>query len=559
MSEKEREPLGDLRRKKKIMTFDTTLRDGAQAEGIAFTVLDKIKIARALDRFGIDYIEAGNPGSNPKDLEFFERTEELHLERAKLTAFGSTRRAGCSVEEDENVRALVSAGTPAVAIFAKAWDFHVTKIIRTTLEENLAMIHETVSYLKAMGKEVIFDAEHFFDGYRENRTYAMQVLAAAEGGGADWLVLCDTNGGTLPEEIARAVEDVDKTLGTAVGIHCHNDIGMAVAASVSAVHHGATMVQGTINGYGERCGNANLISILPTLQLKGTYTCVPPERMKELMLLSRTVSELANLAPDERAPYVGNSAFAHKGGMHIDGVRKNPRSFEHLDPAWVGNDRRVLMSEVSGRSTILDKIQRVAPWVTKQSPETLDLMEKLKTLEHNGYQFEGAENSFDLLIRRLMGLHRTFFKVVDYRVFSDDHRKEEESASAVVKLVVDDKEEMTAAEGDGPVNALDRALRKALRVFYPELDRMRLLDYKVRVLDTDRATAAKVRVHITSTDGRSVWGTVGVSTNIIEASFAALIDSFESFLYSESNALQKGETANGHDHDSKDTSSSRGA
>lgn len=558
MKEKEREPLGDLK-PKKIMTFDTTLRDGAQAEGIAFTVLDKIKIVRALDRFGMDYIEAGNPGSNPKDLEFFDRMGDIKLEHAKLTAFGSTRRAGGRVETDENLQALVSAGTPAVAIFAKAWDFHVTQIIRTNLEENLRMIVESIAYLKEQGKEVIFDAEHFFDGYRSNDSYALQVLKAAEEGGADWLVLCDTNGGTLPEEIAEVLEVVRRHSTVPVGIHCHNDIGMAVAASVTAVYHGAEMVQGTINGYGERCGNANLCSILPTLQLKGDFDCVPPEKMKDLMLLSRTVSELANFAPDERAPYVGNSAFAHKGGMHIDGVRKNPRSFEHLDPTLVGNDRRVLMSEVSGRSTILAKIQRVAPWVTKQSPETADLIDQLKTLEHNGYQFEGAENSFDLLIRRLMGLDRTFFRVVDYRVFSDDHRKEEESASAVVKLVVDGAEEMTAAEGDGPVNALDRALRKALRVFYPALDRMRLLDYKVRVLDTDRATAAKVRVHITSTDGRSVWGTVGVSTNIIEASFAALIDSFESFLYSEMNKENKGEQQHGHDHDAKDTSGARGA
>lgn len=517
---------GDLSSKKRVYIYDSTLRDGAQAEGISFTVEDKLKITKRLDDFGVDYIEAGNPGSNPKDLEFFRRIKEMGLTHAKLTAFGSTRRARVSVEEDRNVLSLLDADTPAVAIFGKSWDFHVTDIIRTTLEENLSMIRETLAFFKGKGKEVIFDAEHFFDGYKSDPSYAMATLQAAVEAGADWVVLCDTNGGSLPTEIAEITQRVVEEIPVGIGIHCHNDGGMAVANSVMAVLKGASQVQGTFNGYGERCGNANLCTIIPNLSIKLGYHCLPGS-LRELTSVSRYVSELANMAHNERAPYVGNSAFAHKGGMHIDGVVKNSQSFEHIDPEQVGNKRRFLMSEVSGRSTILSRIQEVEPNITKDSEETLLLMDKLKQLEHEGYQFEGAESSFELLIRRSLGKYRTFFTVKDFKVISEQPWEDLNSASAMIKVQVDGVEEITAAEGDGPVNALDKALRKALGFFYPQLNRTRLTDYKVRVLNSNGGTAAKVRVHIESTDGKRVWGTVGVSTNIIEASWKALVDSIE--------------------------------
>jgi len=518
---------GDLNSKKRIYIYDSTLRDGAQAEGISFTVEDKLKITKLLDDFGIDYIEAGNPGSNPKDLEFFRRIKEMGLTHAKLTAFGSTRRARIAVEEDKNVLSLLNADTPAVAIFGKSWDFHVTDIIRTTLDENLSMIRETLAFFKEKGKEVIFDAEHFFDGYKSDPSYAMASLQAAVEAGADWVVLCDTNGGSLPTEIAEITQRVVEEIPVPIGIHCHNDGGMAVANSIMAVLKGASQVQGTMNGYGERCGNANLCTIIPNLSIKLGYHCCLPDSLRELTGVSRYVSELANMAHNERAPYVGNSAFAHKGGMHIDGVVKNSQSFEHIDPEQVGNKRRFLMSEVSGRSTILSRIQQVEPNITKDSEETRLLIDKLKQLEHEGYQFEGAESSFELLIRRSLGKYRTFFTVKDFKVIAEQPWDDQNSASAVIKVQVDGVEEITAAEGDGPVNALDKALRKALGFFYPQLNRIRLTDYKVRVLNSNGGTAAKVRVHIESTDGKKVWGTVGVSTNIIEASWKALVDSIE--------------------------------
>ncbi len=516
--------------------YDSTLRDGAQAEGISFTVIDKLRIAKRLDAFGVDYIEAGNPGSNPKDLEFFQRLQELNLSHAKMTAFGSTRRAGIRAEEDANVSALLTANTPAVAIFGKSWDFHVTDIIRTTLDENLNMIYDTLSFFKKLGKEVVFDAEHFFDGYKANPAYAMQTLQVAVDAGADWLVLCDTNGGAFPLEVAHCVKEAGTRFDVPIGIHCHNDGGMGVANTILAVENGATQVQGTFNGYGERCGNANLCSIIPNLQIKMGLVCIPPDQMAELTVVSRYISELANMAHNEREPYVGNCAFAHKGGMHIDAIQKNSVSFEHIEPDLVGNERRILMSEVSGRSTILSRIQKVAPWVTKNSQETQDIMDTLKKLEHEGYQFEGAESSFELMVRRALGKDRKFFDIKDFRVLCEEHWQEDYSASAIIKVSVDGIEEITAAEGDGPINALDRALRKSLKVFYPQLDKVRLADYKVRVLDTTKATGAKVRVHIESTDGERVWGTVGVSTNIIEASWTALIDAIEYFLYFDKDA-----------------------
>lgn len=523
---------------KKIVIYDSTLRDGAQAEGISFTVNDKLRIAARLDEFGVDYIEAGNPGSNPKDLEFFQKIKDMELKRARITAFGSTRRAGIRPQDDANLQSLLKAETQAVAIFGKTWDFHVSEIIRTTLEENLAMISDTVSYLKQLGKEVIFDGEHFFDGFNANPTYAMECLRAAADAGADWLVLCDTNGGAFPTQVADAVKTAASAFKVPIGIHCHNDSGMAVANSILAVENGALQVQGTFNGYGERCGNANLCTIIPNLQIKGGYACVPNEQIEKLTAAARYVSELANLAHNERDPYVGNCAFAHKGGMHIDAIHKNPLSFEHIKPQIVGNERRILMSEVSGRSTILNRIKKVAPWVTKDSEETQMIIDRLKSLEHEGYQFEGAESSFELLVRRVLGKHRTFFNIKDFRVLCEEHWQDDFSASAIIKVNVDGMEEVIAAEGDGPVNALDKALRKSLEVFYPQLGRMRLTDYKVRVIDTAKATGAKVRVHIESTDGERIWGTVGVSANIIEASWSALIDSIEYFLHHDMESRQ---------------------
>ena len=511
----------------KISIFDSTLRDGAQAEGISFSVEDKLKIVKALDEFGVDWIEAGNPGSNPKDLEFFQRAGAMDLQTAKLVAFGSTRRRGIAVEEDKNVQSLLEANTAAIAIFGKSWDFHVTEIINTTLDENLAMIADTVRFFKAQGKTMIFDAEHFFDGYKANAEYAVQSLQAAAEAGADWLVLCDTNGGTLPSEIAEITAQMCKQFAVPVGIHCHNDCGMAAANSVMAVDAGAAMVQGTFTGFGERCGNAALCTVIPALQEKRGLCCVPEANMPFLTHTSRLVAEVANVSLAENAPFIGRAAFAHKGGMHIDGVAKASQSFEHISPERVGNERRVLTSEVAGRSTILRRIQKVKPDIQKDSPETAQIIDALKGLEHQGYQFEAAESTFDLVIRKHLGKYKPFFELVNFKIIGEQPYDKGRSASAVIKVLVDGKEEITAAEGDGPVNALDKALRKALEVFYPQLASVHLTDYKVRVLDGDEATAAKVRVLIESSDGEVSWSNVGVSTDIIEASWIALVDSIE--------------------------------
>ena len=511
----------------RIDILDSTLRDGAQAEGISFSVEDKLKIVKALDELGIPYIEAGNPGSNPKDIEFFERIKTIPLRHARLTAFGSTRRRDTRVEEDKNIQSLVSAGTTVVTIFGKAWDFHVTEIIKTTLEENLKMVSETVAYLKNLGREVIFDAEHFFDGYKSNPGYAFKVLEAAAEGGADCLVLCDTNGGYFPSEVYEIVKKVRETFDIKIGIHTHNDGGMAVANSIMAVEAGAEHVQGTYTGFGERCGNANLSTIIPNLQIKKGLYCIPGENMKNLTFTARKISEIANISLNRREPYVGSSAFAHKGGMHIDGVCKATSSFEHIDPELVGNKRRFLMSEVSGRNTILEKIREINPSIGKDSEETHAIIQKLKELEHQGYQFEGAESSFELIIRKELGKYKPFFELEKFKLMTEKPDRGTNSASALIKVKVDGVSEITAAEGNGPVNALDRALRKALEVFYPELSNVHLTDFKVRVIDSKSATAAKVRVLIESTDGETSWSTVGVSTDIIEASWIALVDSIE--------------------------------
>ena len=517
-----------------IHIFDSTLRDGAQAEGISFSVEDKIKILKALDELGVSYIEAGNPGSNPKDLEFFDRAKRIELRSAKLAAFGSTRRRGIRVEDDQNVKSLLAADTPTIVIFGKSWDFHVTDIIKATLEENLDMIRETLTFFHEKGKEVIFDAEHFFDGYKANAEYAMKALGAAVEGGATCLALCDTNGGCFPDEITEIVTAVHTAFPSVeIGIHCHNDTGMAVANSCMAVAAGATHVQGTYIGFGERCGNANLSTIIANLQLKRGWSCIPEENLIHLTVTARRIAEIANVTLNERDPYVGHSAFSHKGGMHIDGVTKASRSFEHISPETVGNERHFLMSEVSGRNTILEKIRLVAPRLDKDSPETAEIMKRLKELEHLGYQFEGAESTFELIIRKQLGKYKPFFELEHFKIIGEQPPTGPYSSSAIVKVKVDGTSEISAAEGDGPVHALDRALRKVLVTFYPELAKVHLTDFKVRVLDTRSATAAKVRVLIESTDGESVWTTVGVSTDIIEASWIALVDSIEYMLLKE--------------------------
>lgn len=512
---------------KKVTIFDSTLRDGAQAEGVSFSVEDKIKIVKALDNLGVGYVEAGNPGSNPKDLEFFERIKSVKLNNTKIAAFGSTRRRGISPSEDGNVQALLGAGVDTVAIFGKSWDFHVTDIINATLQENLEMIYDTVSYLKEQGKEVVFDAEHFFDGYKNNAEYAMKTLDSAVQAGADCLSLCDTNGGTFPDEVYEITKKVVDRFDVVVGIHAHNDCGMAVANSIMAVKAGATHVQGTMTGFGERCGNTNLSTVIPDLQIKLDYNCIPEENMTKLTHIAREVSEIANLKLNDRMPFVGKTAFAHKGGMHIDGVNKNSKSFEHIDPELVGNERKFLTSEVAGRTTILSMIQKIAPYIEKNSPETAKIIDRLKNLEYQGYQFEGAEGGFELLIRKELGKYKPFFELETFKIIGDYPPRIEESATAMIKVLVDGKQEITAAEGEGPVNALDKALRKALEVFYPALSEVHLTDYKVRVLDSNSATASKVRVLIESSDGNDSWTTVGVSQDIIEASRIALVDSIE--------------------------------
>lgn len=512
----------------KVTIYDSTLRDGAQAQGISYTVEDKLKIVERLDHLGVDYIEAGNPGSNPKDLEFFNRVKETGLRHAKLIAFGSTRRVNQVVEEDANVKSLLTADTPAIAIFGKSWDFHVTDVLKTTLDENLKMVHDTVAFFKAKGKEVVYDAEHFFDGYKANSGYAIQSLRAAYEAGADSLCLCDTNGGTFPADIYDITSKVVMEFGNvSIGIHCHNDNGMATANSIIAVQAGAKQVQGTMNGFGERCGNSNLCTIIPNLQIKLDYMCIPNDNMSDLTSAARYISEIANVIHNERDPYVGKYAFAHKAGMHADAVHKNSIAYEHIDPRIVGNERLFLMSEVAGRSAVMNIINKVDENLTKDSPETRLIIQKLKELEYEGYQYEGAEGSFELVIRKVLGRYKPLFELMEFKVIVNEPAIYSVNSSAMIKIKVGKQEEITAAEGDGPVNALDKALRKALERFYPQIKEIKLTDYKVRVLDSTSATAAKVRVLIESTDRKEVWTTVGVSTDIIEASWKALVDSVE--------------------------------
>ncbi|MDR2753315.1 MAG: citramalate synthase [Oscillospiraceae bacterium] len=516
-----------------IKIFDSTLRDGAQAEGISFSVRDKLEIVRLLDDLGVHYIEAGNPASNPKELEFFRQAAGLRLHSAKLCAFGSTRRKGIAAKEDGNCGALLAAGTPAVAVFGKSSLLHVHEILRTTPHENLRMIEDTCRFFAARGKEVIFDAEHFFDGYALDEAYAVETLRAAARGGASCLALCDTNGGAFPWKIAEAVRALRAQLRDVpaeLGIHTHDDGGMAVASACAAVQAGATQVQGTFLGFGERVGNANLSAIIPNLQLKLGFACLHKDQLRALTQTALQIASVANVSLHKNMPFVGASAFAHKAGMHADGVIKNAGSFEHIDPAQVGNRRRFLMSEVAGKAAVLPRVQKIFPGFDEAN--IAQIVTALKAKEFEGYSFEGADASFDLLIRKSLGDMPTFFGLVNYKVL-DELPYDRKSATATVKLLVDEKLKIAAAEGEGPVNALDTALREALNDFYPALRNVQLLDYKVRIMESTVGTSTKVRVLITSGDSRCQWTTVGVSHDMIEASWEALADSIVYFLLRE--------------------------
>ncbi|WP_058303520.1 citramalate synthase [Gorillibacterium timonense] len=506
-----------------ISVFDTTLRDGTQGEGISLSAEDKIKIAQKLDALGVHYIEGGNPGSNGKDMEFFKRARSLKL-NARLTAFGSTRRKDSIAEHDTSLKSIVEAGVPAASLVGKSWDFHVHTALQTSLEENLAMIGDSIRFLKRSGIEVSFDAEHFFDGFKNNRDYALSVLRTIGEAGADWVVLCDTNGGTLPGEIHQIVSEV-AGLPLNIGIHTHNDCELAVANTLSAVQAGARMVQGTINGYGERCGNANLCSIIPNLQLKLGYPCLPEGHLKQLTAVARYISEIANVHMPINQPYVGNAAFAHKGGIHVSAILKDSKTYEHIAPESVGNKRRVLVSELAGQSNLLFKAQELGISLDPENVETQEMISRIKEMEHQGYQFEGADASLELLLRQASGEVTEVFSIESFKLLVEKIGDHSIASEAIVKVKVDGETVYTAAEGNGPVNALDNALRKALIKSYPALREMHLSDYKVRVINEKDATAAKVRVLVESSNYTHSWSTVGVSENVIEASWQALLDS----------------------------------
>lgn len=514
---------------KKVEILDSTLRDGAQGIGISYSVEDKLQIVKLLDELGVQLIEAGHPASNPKELAFFEKANLLRLRTAELAAFGSTRRKQCRAEEDHALRALLHANTRWCTIFGKSWKLHVDKVLETTYEENLLMIQDSVRFLKQNGRMVIYDAEHFFDGYRDDPEYALQTLRAAAAGGADTICLCDTNGGSFLQTILPAVDRVREEIEVPLGVHFHNDSGMAVASSIESVLHGAVQVQGTLLGFGERCGNANLSTIIPGLQLKNGYHCIPEENIKSLTRISRAVAEITNVSVAHGMPYIGKNAFAHKAGMHADGVIKLPPSFEHIDPVQVGNVRRFPTSEISGKSIILEKIQQLFPERNIELQDVTEVLTEIKRLELEGYQFEGADASFELLVRKKMEAFEPFFKLIYYHI-GTDLMGDYIGASATVKLEVEGQIQLMAAEGNGPVHALDAALRKALEVFFPALSEVKLTDYKVRVLDSQNATASRVRVLITSKYGQTSYTTVGVSGDVVAASWKALEDSMEYFL-----------------------------
>ncbi|HCZ05961.1 MAG TPA: citramalate synthase [Thermotogae bacterium] len=534
-----------------VRIYDTTLRDGAQAFGVSFSLEDKLRIAEALDDLGIHYLEGGWPGSNPKDLAFFERVKKIKLRNTKIAAFSSTRRPNTPVEEDQNIQTLLKAETPVYTIFGKSWDLHVLEVFKTTLEENLRMIHDTVSYLKRFADEVIYDAEHFFDGYKANREYALETIKVAAQAGADCIVLADTNGGTLWYELEEIVEDVKNTLNVPLGIHTHNDSDLAVVNTLVAVRKGITHVQGTINGLGERCGNANLCSVIPNLVFKMGIDAIPRENVKKLVAVSRLVSELSNKPHDDHMPFVGENAFAHKGGVHVSAIKVNPRTYEHINPELVGNERKISVSELSGKSNILEKAKEMGIELDRDSPKVKEVVNRVKELEAQGYHFEGAEASFELLLNEMTGKKKKYFDVLGFNVVTwRQDGKVYSEASVKVKIPEEvarqrklkEVFEHTASEGEGPVDALDKAVRKALEKFYPSLKKVRLADYKVRILNGQAGTRATTRVLIESTDGEKHWGTVGVSSNIINASLSALVDSLVYKLYVEEKEREAKET-----------------
>ncbi|WP_456465145.1 citramalate synthase [Persephonella sp.] len=513
---------------KQIFIYDTTLRDGTQAEGVSVSVEDKLRITEKLDEFGVHYIEGGWPGSNPKDDEYFKQVKNLKLKNSKIAAFGSTRRAYLRVEDDPLIQNLIKAETPVITIFGKAWDLHVTEALKTTLENNLEMVFDTVRYLKENTQEVVFIGEHFFDGYRSNPDYAYAVMKTAQEAGADFLVLADTNGGTLPNEIENTIKQVkQKGLDGNIGIHAHNDSDTAVWNSIVAVLNGAVQVHGTINGFGERCGNANLCSIIPNLTLKLGYPTIPEEKIRKLKEISNFVADIVNLPVPKNIPYVGDSAFAHKGGVHASAVLKNPKLYEHIDPEKVGNKRKILVSDLAGKSNIIYKARELGFDIDEKDPRIAELVNEIKRLENYGYHFEAAEASLELLIRKHLGMLKKYFDLDAYRVLIARRYTDKEPVSeATVRIKIDNHYQHTASLGYGPVNALDRALKKALVGIYPSLAEVELIDYKVRIINESAGTAAKIRVLIESRDKDKKWGTVGVSDNVIEASWQAVVDSF---------------------------------
>lgn len=536
----------------RLWIYDTTLRDGAQREGLALSLEDKLRIAHQLDRLGVPFIEGGWPGANPKDVQFFWQLQEEPLTQAEVVAFCSTRRPGKTAADDPMLQPILAAGTRWVTVFGKSWDLHVTEGLQTSLEENLAMIQDTVEFFRSQERRVIYDAEHWFDGYKQNSEYALKTLEAAIAGGAEWLVLCDTNGGTLPHEVSQVVQAVRAAIAFTpnppqIGIHTHNDSGTAVANAIAAVMEGAQMVQGTINGYGERCGNANLCTLIPNLQLKLGYDCVSQEQLAQLTDSSRLISEVVNLAPDDHAPFVGLSAFAHKGGIHVSAVERNPLTYEHIQPDLIGNRRRIVISDQAGLSNVLAKARSFGINLDKQDPTCRQILQRLKALESEGYQFEAAEASFELLMREALGKREPWFNLRGFQVHSDmtcSTQSCQTNSLATVRVAVGNQELLEVAEGNGPVSALDAALRKALINFYPIISEFHLTDYKVRILDSTSGTSAKTRVLLESSNGQQRWTTVGVSPNILDASCQAVVEGLEYGLLLQNQAKTALEIAN---------------
>jgi 2-isopropylmalate synthase len=532
---------------KHIQVYDTTLRDGCQSEDVSLTIADKVEVARRLDDLGFDYIEGGWPGSNERDAAFFGEIRKARLRHSKVAAFGSTRRANVRAAQDRNLQLLLRAETPVATVVGKTWDLHVREALRISADSNLEILNDTIAFLKKRVAEVIFDAEHFFDGYFSKPEFALDCLKAVDAAGADLICLCDTNGGRLPHEIDAAVKAARAAVSCPIGIHCHNDSEVAVANTIAAVEAGAVQVQGTINGFGERCGNANLISIIANLQLKLGYQCVPAAKLKQLREVSTLVYELANVTPFQRQPYVGRSAFAHKAGLHVSGIQRNAHTYEHIDPLTVGNNRRVLLSELAGRANIVYKAREFGIDISPDNEKIAVLLDELKRLEGEGYVYDGADSSFELLMLRTLGLAREHFNFVSFRVFDDKWHEDHAPFSEAVVVIEgpDGARTRTSAIGNGPVNALDSALRTALIPYYPNLETMRLADYKVRVLGTGAGTGARVRVLIESTDGKRRWGTVGLSSNVVDASWQALVDSIEYKLHKD-NVKPRSNTASRH-------------